>query len=547
MIDDALAMNVTLPGGQVERWGPDELNAANVPGDLTLSDTMPGGHATLASSLLRRIDADYPDERLFSDVHVYGTRGHTAWRGRMAQFPRTHGEGFGVSPGAVGHSAHLRDDASYTDIIVDRDPSHWIPEPLDRRLQLAGSFDIATMSSIIDAGGITIAVPGGVAVPTSSVKEVFYDAGPGQTIDVFGYQASEAGNLTNFETRQMFSSDSPTASSTGHTLTVNNTVQSVSLTTDRRWIRVRLAMGTGTTQPASGSTLTFSKVAVYGTTGITTRDVSGDLDGVYASDVIARILDQAAPLLTYTTGAGGSIEPTSFAIPHLAYRDPVTAEYAISDVNKYHLFDWGVYDDRQFFFRQPDPTRLLWEARLSDGAYLDADGLTAEQVINGVFVQYTDATGEAKTVGPPGGNFDDTDTALADTSSSNPFNAQYGSATRKWVPLSLTFPTTLAGAVQIGAAYLLERSLATRRGTVTLTGSATHPTEGKVPCWRPRAGDWISLKDLNGATVPRKIINKTYTHSSRQVRLDLDNTPAKLDAVLARVGVLAGIATGGGF
>ena len=133
----------------------------------------------------------------------------------------------------------------------------------------------------------------------------------------------------------------------------------------------------------------------------------------------------------------------------------------------------------------------------------------------------------------------------ADTSSSNPVNAHgLGS---KWVQLSISFPTTLAGATQIGAVYLAERSLAGRRGTVTLTGTATHPTEGKVPCWRVRSGDWISLKDLNGATVPRKVISKTYSHSNRTVRLELDNTSAKLDSILARVGIQAGIAVGGGF
>jgi hypothetical protein len=76
-----------------------------------------------------------------------------------------------------------------------------------------------------------------------------------------------------------------------------------------------------------------------------------------------------------------------------------------------------------------------------------------------------------------------------------------------------------------------------------------HPTEGRVPVWRVRAGDWIRLTDLNGenATVQRKIISTSYSHSSRSITCELDNTPAKLSAIMERVGIQAGIATGGGF
>jgi hypothetical protein len=43
----------------------------------------------------------------------------------MAQFPRSHGDGFQIVPGAVGHSAALTDNPSFREIYVDRDLSHW--------------------------------------------------------------------------------------------------------------------------------------------------------------------------------------------------------------------------------------------------------------------------------------------------------------------------------------------------------------------------------------------------------------------------------------
>jgi hypothetical protein len=117
--------SVTHSDGRVTRWGPDEPNATEIPGDLTFSTQIPGGFKDLSCSLLRRIDLDYPDLGLFDRVRVYGPGNRTVWEGRMAQFPRSHGDGFQIVPGAVGHSAALTDNPSFREIYVDRDLSHW--------------------------------------------------------------------------------------------------------------------------------------------------------------------------------------------------------------------------------------------------------------------------------------------------------------------------------------------------------------------------------------------------------------------------------------
>jgi hypothetical protein len=101
------------------------------------------------------------------------------------------------------------------------------------------------------------------------------------------------------------------------------------------------------------------------------------------------------------TVPSGAIEATTFAIPHLVFNDPVTPADAIATVNAYHLYDWGVYDNGEFFFRAPDPTRLTWQARLSDGAQLDLEGDTGAQVFNGVIVSYTDPLGRRASPGRP--------------------------------------------------------------------------------------------------------------------------------------------------
>jgi hypothetical protein len=246
--------------------------------------------------------------------------------------------------------------------------------------------------------------------------------------------------------------------------------------------------------------------------------------------VVRNIVTRTAPNLTI-----GEIEATTFVIPQLAFTDPTTGASAIQAVNDYHGFDWGVYDG-SFFYRSSDPADLTWQARLSDGARLDLEGETAEQIFNGVFVTYQDPGGQRKTVGPPGATADATDSALADTSASNPVNA-WG-ISRRWGMLEIPEVTTLAGATQLGAIWLGQHAAPQRRGTLTLTGTVRHPTEGDVPVWRVRAGDYISIAD-HPADVPRRIIETRYTHGGRQISLNLDNTPYALVEIMARASARA--------
>lgn len=568
MIDTRLSLAISHADGRTSRWGPGEAESDDIPDDgLTFSTSIPGGDRDLSCALLRRIDTDWPDLELFNNVRCYGAGQRTAFQGRMQQFPRSHGDQYQISPSAVGLSAHLRDDPSFVEVYVDRSISSWGDIPLSRKNALAtanvsfGDFSFAAQGATnqqLDParrhhGVVTTTTPGTAlvaalpnqALGTATIAEARYTMPAGREAATVRYKTQTTWFPAGWTSKLITSSsDSDYTGAETYTFTNDSTIRAHVLSTARRYLTIQVYSNGNASTPAAGANWNAAMLAVYGNHGLTSRAITSEPDGFYASDVIADVVSRAAPLLTYTTGSSGSIQPTTFAIPHLAFRDPTTAADAIDRVNAYHIWDHGVYDG-EFFFREPDPDRLLWEARLSDGAQLDFDGDTGEQVINGVFVTYAEPTGEQKTVGPPGGSFDATDSALQDTSSTNPANAN--GIPRKWTQLTLSFPTTQSGATAIGAAYLAERSLAGRRGSVTLTGTATHPTEGKVPAWRVRAGDWVTLKDLTGATVPRKIINTSYGNSGKTVRLDLDNTVAKLDAILERVGILTGIATGGGF
>jgi hypothetical protein len=527
---DRLAMSVTHADGTVTRWGPDEPKPTEIPGDLTFGSQMPGGFKDLSCSLLRRIDLEYPDLSLFDTVRVYAPGNRTVWEGRMAQFPRSHGDGFSITPGAVGWSAHLTDDPTFTEVYVDRDPGAWGDTPLDRRIQDSAGISTGDFSWAQVAGGLSVSLPN-QALGAFTSGEAWALGPAGRKIAKIMYRGATTGLPAGWLIG-IIGQDTLGLAGDQYNLTFDDTLRTQVLTTAARQ-HVGLFMysnGTAAT-PAAGALVRATKIARYGNHGLTTRANGTEPDGVYASDVIANIVSRAAPLLTVASGA---IQATTFVIPHLVFAEPTTAESAIQLVNAYHGYDWGVYDNKQFFYRASDPALLTWQARLSTGARLDLEGDTAEQVFNGVYVTYQDPNGQKKTVGPTGASADDTSASLLDASTTNPATAH--GITRRWGMLEISQTTTLAGATQLGAIWLTEHAAPQRRGTLTLTGTVTHPTEGEVPVSRVRAGDYVSIAD-HPADVPRRIIEARYTHGSRQTILNLDNTPFMLDAIMQRLGV----------
>jgi hypothetical protein len=546
-MSDRLAVEITHADGRQTRWGGDEPDAINIPLSLRFSTQLPGGFKDLTLTLGRRIDLEYPDLNLLDDVRVYGPGNQIAWEGRVAQLPRSHGDDFSVTVGCVGHAAHLRDDPSFREIYVDRDLGRWAGPSVQRRINY-----VADTRSPADANVQPDASTGQPSLVTEvrapwtaanrALSEALYNAQGVELGSVYyawkrGAHVGDADADWSWQVQTDSDDTFPSPADSGNLRAAGPGTGTLTANADDMFAMANLAYASSNATDGELCSLYWTCLAVYGRHGLTKRggDDATTAQGFYASDVVADIIRRAAPNLRYTTGAGGSIEPTTFVIPHLAFLDPVTAEDALLAVNKYHLYEWGVYDDRLFFFRPADSTRLCWETRIDEGAHIDLEGDQADDVYNGIFVTYQHFDGTSKTVGPPGSGADATSTALQDTSADNPINAH--GYRRRWAKIEISTPTDENGAIALGTVWLNELLLPARRGTIKLADTVRHPTiSAPQPAWRPRAGDWIKITD-HPADVPRRIIQTGYENESRTATIDVGNDIHKMDAIMERMGV----------
>lgn len=541
-----LSVNVQTASGKNVRWGSDEYNPEVVPKGISITTRIPGGFATMDCQLLRRPDLTYYDLDRFAPVTCYGAGGSlVAFDGYLSSRPLDRGTQYAYSPEAIGWSGHMKDDSSFSMVYIDRELSKWVGPANSRILtNTSNGYSSSMFSSQVQpdqTNGNPSLIISAQGPLVKSLGEMWYDAGPNNRIGYVRTPSYKAIGYTGFPDGNNIAAllSCTDDNATTYSVLLNYGALSGSFNQSFSSAPYRYALIQHGYAIAAGSGITygfdFENLSVLGNHGLALRQgISGTMadDGFGGDQVIADIILRACPLLNCSTGPGGSLVTPSFVMPHCVFDQPTTADAAVQAVNQYYLYDYGVYEDRTFFWRPPG-TGTSWRLRLSEGVRMTSQGPQIETAFNGVIVQFTDPAGKTRTVGPPGYNGDGTSASLQDTSSTNPCN-MYGR--KRWAQVQIG-TCTIAGAIQIGAIFLATTSARPSTGTASVVGFATDSNGREWPSWMIRAGDTVEFVDSSDTT-PHYVLETSYDHDTLTNSLTLDAPPNSLDYLLQRMSLV---------
>lgn len=538
-----LHLDVEVPSGRHYRWGDDEPRPENIPSGLRFSDTMPGGFESLDVTLARKPAVDYSDLERLSTIRVLGVGSEVAWEGRLERVPRASGDQMAVSPSAVGHQAHLEDDKSASIIYIDRDLASWRGMSSARQVGLRSSsfatFDPNVLAN--NTSGIptlSLAFQGDWSATSRPACEAWYDAGPGNLISAFRGTWTKSPSVSAGDAQwswmvYSFATDDATGSSDDSgQLRAVGPGNVVFAHTARRY---ELLLHDYLAGPAGVIGLDYvidwTNVRVFGEHGLTVQAGSGPAaEGLLASDVVIDAVGRWAPLLTIESGE--TVGPSTFAIPHLSFREPTTAGEIVRAATRFGLQDWAVWENQTFWWHDRGARGRRWRARV-DSSGLEETGPQVDRLWESVIVQYQDVDGSTRTVGPVSSGADTETDDLKDYDPENPAN-KVGIIRRDLLQMGVS---TVAGATEIGRRFLEESKALNTSGSARIVGHIEDDRGVIHPYWRVRAGDTISFMDASDTSY-RRIVRTDKSTADRSCSIDLDSPPEGLQALLERLGVV---------
>lgn len=528
-------IDVRTPSGQHYRWAEDETGKApeRTPGAVSFSSTAPGGFDSFSCTLPRDPVRDYQDLERLSTITVYDGAGGIVWQGRLEQAPRVSGSQMAITPAAVGWQAHLEDNKSVSMVYVDRDLSAWTGISNARRANIA-TTDIQdwTLDTDISTGipAISEELHGPQTAPRTPRVEVWYDAGAGNTIASIYYDYL-CQNASAYFNLQLFNSDDDNTTDDSSANLVGGGVMSGTGTwtpaTARRFAMLFFNIAGALTGDGINIFANWRRLTLWGDHGLAKRGTAPD-DGLYASDVIEHAVSNWAPMLGI-----GTITDSGFVIPQLAFKEPTTVADIISTVNRYHLWDWMVWEGPTFYY-YPRGSGRSWRARVGP-AQLQEHGPDVARLWNGVLVRYEDVDGTTRTVGPPGATgVNATSTYLADSDPTNPATVR---GINRWDLLDMSGISTQEGAIEVGRRFLVESKALDTSGQAQLVGHVEDDKGYTWPASHVRAGDTVQFVDAADSSA-RRVVSASYDHDSRTTSVDLDAPPDALAALLDRLQVV---------
>ena len=533
-MDSALSVEVTTASGRSYSWHHNSPTAADRPAVSPRFESQRGtGFAAGGVTLRRRIDRDFPDLTLGDTVRFIGADGSIAYEGFITALPRTTEGGNAISVELAGFMGVAQDEP-FREIYRDPSLSRWTAASAKWKLNnLANSYapldGTTEPDTTTGAPTLTLQVRGAWAAVGMPAATMMLDGGwPGAigrvylTWTGFGSGVSSAAPWAHriyASDKDDVTSTDTAASNTGAGATIPGTINQT-LTTPRRFLISEFRYDAGPAGNANepyGAKIT--NLAIYGSHGLTVRGTE-PAAGFYVSDLIRNMAARWAPLLD-TSG----VEDTSYIVRQAAYYEPVTCFDAWQDLNRYHLWDLAVWEDRRLVYAPPSSLDDWdWEIRASDpGTSVSLEG--DQLPYNGVSVTFTDLlSGAVRTITP------DDYADLFDASEANPATSH---GRRRFFPTTVPFPCQEADAVQVGRARFAEAIRAQARGSIRTGPTIRDRAGNEHPAWKVRAGERVVIADLPNDR-PRRITSASW--DGRSASLATDNISRRMEAIFdARV------------
>lgn len=528
----------TAPNGHRFRWSSDELQAANVLGDLTDEDAVPGGYKQFQATLPRKPGIDYGDMRVGTHIEGFTAGGMPAGEYRLERAPRNVGDYMTMDPAAYGYQGLLSDNEAARGIPIGIDLGQLQAPSQARQVAWRGSnFHVEGPTVVTDPSGFTPVAKMAVKGPIGqTAMEVQIDAGEGNKISRVHFNLTSLGLLPN-------ASD---ASNVGFLLTSDDDAQTVNSSvviaditpggnfdvtfSPRRWVSFTLYRTTTGGAENVEYGWQISQLAFFDDSGIPVQGgTTWAALGVLASDVIARGLARWVPGIQFTTGPKGTIKPTTSVIRDLEFRELGPFSEWIKQANRFDLAEWAVWDKKTFYLngRGEREGRRRWRTRVRPSKLKDT-GAQMDRVHNQVVVQFNDVDSRTLYIGPPGSGLPTTSALLVDTDPENPLN-QNGET--RCAKLVMKGNSTFERAAEAGSIYLQLSKELDSSGSAELTGYVEDEHGALWPYTVVRSGDLIDFLD---ASIPgyRYIINVVRNRGSRTATVTLDTPKDAMDAML---------------
>lgn len=496
---------IVLPNGERIRWDAASPDLGNRPLAPAFETESGRGFSSGSVVLRRPTDRDYPELGLLNELILRSATGTVVYQGRARGIPVA--DEFSLDCDGWFSATEQRE---ITDLIIDRDGSAWESITDARKAaQMSGSSWIydADYSTTTERGAIVFTGSTGKSIPANSTAEVAYRAPAGCRLATFAYTGTQA-NTTSVAAATLTTGGDDMTTGTGSvSLTLDGLPRNANLST----LPTTLVLGARSsalhTPPAASPFTRRITPAVYGQTSVPITNRGDGLTGFTASDGIRYLANRWSPKLD-TSG----IESTTYLIPHGVWRDPTTPGDAMRQLNSYHLWRLGVWEDRRLDFKPYDLSVADWQVAAGvDGVRVDYQGDTTENVYNGVAVTFTDlTTGESRRLTPTEA------TGLRDQSDWIAAN-QWGD--EAWLSLAISWPCTADDAVEIGSVALANANQARRPSTITAPAYIRDMNGTYWPSSYVRADQTILVTNQHTPT-PRLITRTSWSDHSLTITTD---------------------------